>query len=398
VNLVGRLVELDVGPPAHGGSCVARHDGEVFFVRHALPGERVRARVTEQAKRFARADAVEVLRASPHRVEPACPVARPGGCGGCDWQHARLDYQRRLKEAVVSEQLRRLAGIERDIEVEPVVGGGLGWRTRVRFAVDADGRAGFRKARSHEVIPVTHCPIAHPLVEAAGVEGKEWNRASEVEVAASASSGNWLVRTTSRRDDQVRTHHGDHLVELVRGREFRVSAGGFWQVHPGAPAVLTGAVLDGLGVRSGEHALDLYSGAGLFAAVLAEAVGPGGSVVAVESSSIAAADATHNLRDLAWVRVHRAEVARALAGLRGPLDVVVLDPPRAGAGARVVRELCRLTPRAIAYVACDPASLARDLATFAAHGYQLDALRAFDLFPQTHHVECVAIVRPGSPG
>jgi tRNA/tmRNA/rRNA uracil-C5-methylase (TrmA/RlmC/RlmD family) len=398
VSLVGRLLELDVGPPAHGGSCVARHDGQVFFVRHALPGERVRALVTEQAKRFARADAVEVLQASPHRVEQACPVARPGGCGGCDWQHARLDYQRRLKAAVVCEQLRRLAGIEREIEVEPVAGGGLGWRTRVRFAVDAAGRAGFRKARSHEVVPVTHCPIAHPLVEAAGVEAKEWNRASEVEVAASASSGNWLVRTTSRRDAQVRTHHGDHLVEQAGGREFRVSAGGFWQVHPAAPAVLTEAVQTGLAVQIGEHALDLFCGAGLFAAALAEAVGPGGSVVAVESSPVAAVDATHNLRDLAWVRVRRADVARALANLRWPLDVVVLDPPRAGAGARVVAELCRLAPRALAYVACDPASLARDLATFATHGYRLDSLRAFDLFPQTHHVECVAIVRPGSSG
>ena len=386
------LLELEVGSPAHGGSCVARHDGQVVFVRHALPGERVRAVVTERTKSYLRADAVEVLRASANRIEPACPVARPGGCGGCDWQHARLDYQRQLKAAVVVEQLRRLGGIDRDVEVEPLPGDGLGWRTRVRFAVDDAGRAGFRKSRSHEVVPVTHCPIAHSLVEAAGVESKQWNRASEVEVAASASSGNWLVRITRRRDGQLSTHHSDHLVEQVGGRAFRVSAGGFWQVHPAAPAVLTEAVLAGLRVRPGERALDLYSGAGLFAASLAEAVGPTGSVRAIESSRIAADDAAYNLRDLPQVRVRRAEVARALARMRRPVDVVVLDPPRVGAGAAVVGELSRLAPRAIAYVACDPASLARDLAAFTARGYRLDSLRAFDMFPQTQHVECVALI------
>ena len=386
------LLELEVSAPAHGGSCVARHDGQVIFVRHALPGERVRAVVTERTKNYLRADAVEVLRASAHRIEPACPVARPGGCGGCDWQHARLDYQRQLKAAVVAEQLHRLGGIDRHVEVEPLPGDGLGWRTRVRFAVDDAGRAGFRKSRSHEVVPVTHCPIAHPLVEAAGVESKQWNRASEVEVAASASSGNWLVRITRRRDGQLSTHAGDHLLEQVRGRVFRVSAGGFWQVHPAAPEVLTEAVLAGLQVRPGERALDLYSGAGLFAAALAEAVGPTGSVRAVESSRIAADDAAYNLRDLPQVRVRGAGVAQALARMRRPIDVAVLDPPRAGAGAAVVREISRLAPRAIAYVACDPASLARDLASFATRGYRLDSLRAFDMFPQTHHVECVAVL------
>jgi len=161
----------------------------VIFVRHALPGEVVRAKITEVAKSFARADAVEVLQPSAHRVEPPCSVARPGGCGGCDWQHADLDYQRVIKAGIVAEQLRRLAGIERDVVVEALPGGGFAWRTRVRFAVDDQGRAGFRKSRSHEVVAVDHCPIAHPVVEAAGVEAKQWNRASEVEVAGSASSG-----------------------------------------------------------------------------------------------------------------------------------------------------------------------------------------------------------------
>ena len=401
-TLVGAQVELDVGAVAHGGWCVARHEGLVVFVRHALPGERVRARITEQSKRFARAEAVDVLTASPHRVAPRCQVARPDGCGGCDWQHADAAYQRELKAAVVAEQLRRLAGIERDVVVEALPGDGFGWRTRVRFAVDDQGRAGFRKARSHEVIAVDHCPIAHPLVEAAGVETKEWNRASEVEVAASASSGERLLSVTGRRDGVVRVHGGDFLTEEAIGRRWRVSAGAFWQVHPFAAATLGAAVRDGLAPRPGERAVDLYAGVGLFAGLLAQDVGPTGEVIAVESSKLAAADAEFNLADLPQVRVVSSGVVDVLTpggmgldvGAGATADVVVLDPPRVGAGAKVVDGVVALRPRAIAYVACDPAALARDLRTFADAGYPLASLRAFDLFPQTHHVECVAILAP----
>ena len=396
-SLAGTVVDLDVGAAAHGGSCVARHEGQVVFVRHALPGERVRALVTEVSKHFARADAVEILRASPHRIEAPCPVAVPGGCGGCDWQHADLEYQRVIKAGIVAEQLRRLAGIEREVVVEALPGGGFGWRSRVRFAVDDAGHAGFRRSRSHEVVAVGHCPIAHPLVEAAGVESKSWNRASEVEVAASAASGERLVRTTSRRDGVVRTHGAGHLIEEAAGRRWRVSAGGFWQVHPAAADTLASAVMGGLGVHPGERVLDLYAGVGLFAGPLAEAAGVTGVVTAVESSQLAAADAAHNLADLPQVGIVRTEVLKALLAMHEPVGVVVLDPPRSGAGAKVVTEICRLTPRAVAYVACDPAALARDIATFAAAGYSLGALRAFDLFPQTHHVECVAILQRDTP-
>jgi tRNA/tmRNA/rRNA uracil-C5-methylase (TrmA/RlmC/RlmD family) len=392
VSLLGRLVDLDVGAPAHGGSCVARYEGQVIFVRHALPGERVRARVTEVSKHFARADAVEIVQASPHRVVAPCPAARPGGCGGCDWQHADLDYQRAIKAGVVAEQLHRLAGVEPDVVVEALPGGGFGWRTRVRFAVDDAGHAGFRRSRSHEVVPVDDCPIAHPLVEAANVESKHWNRASEVEVAASTSSGLTLLRTTSRRDGGVRTHGPDHLIEQAAGRRWRVSAGGFWQVHPAAADVLSEAVMSGLGARSGERALDLYAGVGLFAAGLAAAVGVTGVVTAVESSALGGADASHNLADLPQVSVVRADVAKALSAMHDLVDRVVLDPPRSGAGGKVVELICRLEPRVIAYVACDPAALARDVATFAKAGYVLGSLRVFDLFPQTHHVECVAMI------
>ncbi len=381
-----------MGPVAHGGHCVARHEGRVLFVRHTAPGERVRARVTEgrEGDRFVRADAVEVLDPSPHRVAPPCPHAGPGLCGGCDWQHVALDEQRRLKAAVVQEQLRRLARLEREVVVEPVPGdaGGLGWRTRVAYAVDASGRAGLRRHRSHEVEPVSWCRIAAPGVVALQVPEDPWPGARSVEAVAAGGGTAVVVTPPGPGPDDV-------VTERAAGRDWRLRATGFWQVHPGAAEVLVAAVLEGLAPREGERVLDLFAGAGLFAGALAPHVGLTGRVVAVEGDRDAVADARANLRDLPQVRVERGDVARVLRreGLHRA-DVVVLDPPRTGAGRDVVAAVAGSGARAVAYVACDPAALARDLAWFAERGYALDALRAFDLFPMTQHVECVAVLRP----
>jgi tRNA/tmRNA/rRNA uracil-C5-methylase (TrmA/RlmC/RlmD family) len=389
------VLELTVSGVAHGGWCVARDPGgRVVFVRHALPGERVRARVTEATTTFARADAIEVLQASPDRVEPRCAHARPGGCGGCDWQHADLAAQRRLKSEVVREQLRRIAGLERDVTVEPVPGDddGLGWRTRVRFSVAPDGTAGLLAHRSHDVVDVGDCPIAHPLVNSAGVTKRRWEVKS-VEVVVAPTSGEHAVVTTPPG-----TTTG-YLRQSAAGRQWRVSPGAFWQVHPGAADTLTEAVLDVLRPRPGDVALDLFCGAGLFAGALAAQVGPEGAVIAVDADRVAVRDARHNLRDMPWARVHVGDVARVLARGWPQPGLAVIDPPRTGVPRRVIERL--LAPpvggglRRVAYVSCDPATLARDIAVFAEHGWRLAGLRAFDAFPMTHHVECVAALNPG---
>ena len=396
---MGTELEVDVGPVAHGGHCVARHEGRVVFVRHALPGERVRALVTEgtATSSYWRADAVAVLAASPDRVEPPCPWAGPGRCGGCDLQHASPEAQRRLKADVVREQLARLAGLDREVVVEEVPGAaeGLGWRTRVRWAVDDAGRPGLRAHRSHEVVPVDRCRIAHPLVDGAGVTGRRWPGVSAVDVSASVATGEVLVLPDGRSAAGAAGAAGAALTERAGGRDFRVTGGGFWQVHPGAAQTLLDAVLDGLEPRPGDHVLDLYCGVGLFTGPLAERVGPGGRVTAVESERQAVADARHNLADLPQVRVEAGRVDHVLRRRHHRrADLVVLDPPRSGAGRAVVRLLSRLGARRIAYVACDPAALARDLKELAATGYRLESLRAYDLFPMTHHVECVAVLGP----
>ncbi|MGW5054474.1 class I SAM-dependent RNA methyltransferase [Actinokineospora sp. NPDC004072] len=382
----GRRVEATIGAVAHGGHCVARVDGRVVFVRHALPGERVVVAITEdKGGSFCRGDAVEVLSAAPGRVAPPCGYAVPGGCGGCDWQHADGPTQRALKASVVAEQLSRLAGIDWPVEVEELPGGLADWRTRARMAVDRSGRAGFRAHRSHRVIPVSYCVIAAPgTVDE--VVTRTWQPGSEVSVSVDSTgrthiaSGETVVGSTEATERAAR-------------RDWRIDAHGFWQVHPDAADLLAEVVADWAEAPDGGCAWDLYAGAGLFASVLAAQVGPEGSVIAVESDRTAAEHGADNLVDLPAVRVFAGKVEDVLTAESLPApDVVVLDPPRKGAGASVVDAIATRTPARIVYVACDPAALARDIALFARHGYQLTALRAFDAFPMTHHVESVALL------
>jgi tRNA/tmRNA/rRNA uracil-C5-methylase (TrmA/RlmC/RlmD family) len=431
---VGQDIEVTIEDVAQGGWCVARPDGlPVMFVRHALPGERVVARVTEVTSKFARADAVRILTSSAERVDAPCPHARPGGCGGCDWQHASLPAQRALKARVITQQLRRLAGIDREVTVEPLPGDvegttatggtpGLGWRTRVQFAVDRDGVAGLRGHRSHRVIDIGDCLIAHRAIRDLDIPGDEWSGATMVDVAVGGaeSTENFAVtviedvggkqkgstqKTESRRSGSGRLPNSKrtlvegraYLAERAAGRLWQVSADGFWQVHPAAADTLSQAVLAALDPKPGDTVLDLYCGAGLFAGVVALLVGPEGAVTGVEFESAAVKSARQNLSDYPWVKFERSDVARAVSeGSLPPARLVIADPPRAGLAREAVDYLTAASATGdrpaerFAYVSCDPATLARDLALLISGGWTLENLRAFDAFPMTHHVECVA--------
>ncbi len=376
---VGDLVgPVTVGAVAHGGHCVARLDGRVVFVRHTLPGETVRLRLTDVSKpRLWRADAVEVIEAAPGRMTPRCPVAGPGLCGGCDWQHASPTTQRELKRAVVAEQLQRLAGIDWSGPIEAVEGDGYGWRTRMRYLADA-GRLGMRAHRSHRVVelPGEGCAISASLPPEPPDDFSGEVIVAGVGAAVSVVADGEVVVGPGLRTEQA------------AGRSYEVAADGFWQVHPAAADTLVAAVLAGLEPRPGERALDLYCGVGLFAGALADA---GVAVHGVESWGPAVSLARANVPEATFAA---ARVDQYLARHRARADLVVLDPPRTGAGPDVVAGVVRLRPRRLAYVACDPAALARDLANFADHGYQVLGIRGFDLFPQTHHIECVAVLAP----
>jgi tRNA/tmRNA/rRNA uracil-C5-methylase (TrmA/RlmC/RlmD family) len=380
---------VEIGPVAHGGHCVARHEGRVIFVRHCLPGERVMIHITDDSHaKFWRADAVEVLEPSPDRVTPPCPIAGPGLCGGCDFQHVELSAQRRLKAAVVAEQLDRLAHLSWDGEVEDIstaeTADGLHWRTRMRYHADPEGRAGLRAHRSHQIIalPELGCPIA--ARDTPSVVDRRWPEGAEL-LAASAGTGRALYV------DKTLTEGTPELTEHAAGRDWTVAADGFWQVHPQAAETLVSAVLAGLAPRPGDKAFDLYCGVGLFAGALADR---GCEVWGVESGHRAVQSARRNLADVAdRIHLSTGRVEQRVAQLPKRTDLVVLDPPRSGAGRGVMQAVLARRPRAVAYVACDPAALARDLATAADLGYAADSIRAFDLFPMTHHVECVAILR-----
>lgn len=368
---VGELIgPIEVGPVAHGGHCVARVDGQVVFVRHALPGELVTARVRDVNRRFARADTVEVLTASEQRVDPPCPNA--GRCGGCDFQHAAPAFQAELKRRVLAEQLQRLAGIDWDgvVEQVPPV---LGSRCRMRFVTTTDGRLGLRAHRSHEVVPLPDggCPLAEPAMPS------DTSAGGEILGVVSAEGGRLFPPDT----DAV-------VTQRVGGRIFTVAANGFWQAHRAAPEVLTAAVVGGLQPEPGERAFDLYCGVGVFAGSLVDA---GCRVWGVEGNKPAIALARTNVPQ---ARFLAGSVERTLARLPGRADLVVLDPPRTGAGRAVMTAIARLRPRAVAYVACDPAALARDLGIARELGLEASSIRGFDLFGMTHHLEAVAILRP----
>ena len=404
---------VEVGAIAHGGHCVSRVDGRVVFVRHALPGEQVVLRITEVASRFARGDAVEAVVAAPQRVSPPCPVA--GRCGGCDFQHVEPAFQAELKRRVLAEQLHRLAGIEWHGEVEQVPPV-LGSRTRMRFVGTGDGRLGLRAHRSHEVVPLPDdgCRIAHPMMpielgETPPVELVEAAPApSPVELVETPPAGSRQARSTGAELRQGRSTEAellgvvsdqggrlvasgsaashDVVTQRVGERTFEVSADGFWQSHLAAAEVLTRAVLRGLQPQPGERAFDLYCGVGVFAGALVDA---GCRVWGVEGNKAAIEHARRNVPPASFFT---GDVGRTLRRLPNRADLVVLDPPRTGAGKAVMTAVARLRPRAIAYVACDPAALARDLGTARGLGYEASEIRGFDLFGMTHHLEAVAIL------
>lgn len=362
-------VEATLEDVAHGGTVVARIDGKATFVTGGLPGERVLVEIREEGKRFDRGTVVEVLDAHPGRIPAPCPVARV--CGGCDWQHAGPELQRELKRRVVAEQLRRLAGVEWEGQVQ-AVDPLWGWRTRMDYRV-SDGRLGLLAGRSHDVValPQGGCPIA------AGAEPDVPAEASRVRVTE-AIEGRTVIA-----DGEVLS--GPAVVtEEVSGRRYEVPADGFWQVHPAAAGVLVDAVRRAVRPQPWEDAVDLYCGVGLFAGALQD---DGCRVLGVEVDRRAVA---HARRNVPGAHFQAASVDRFLSRLPKRTDIVVLDPPRKGAGRTVVEAVAGMRPGRVCYVACDPAALARDLAYFAERGYAPTSIEAFDLFPQTHHVECVA--------
>jgi len=428
------FIDLDITDVAHGGVFVGRHEGRVVFVPDAIPGERVRVRLTDagapgDTRSFWRGEAIEILDASPHRrphVWRAAdvdvpPEQRPGGA---DFGHIRLEHQRELKAHVLSDSLKRIGKLDLPVSLEPVVQDdpdGTGWRTRVGLHVDDEGRVGPFAARSHRVITVEDLPLATPEI-AEAARRLTSARPGRIDLVQPADgrvrviprpetprpprrpAGRRRGRAVPPRPTVTNEAAVEVVVEDVGGRPFRVDAGGFWQVHRLAAQSLTELVASELrdagSVDPDAWHLDLYGGVGLFAATLGELGGPSTRISTVESDPRATEHAGENLAEWVGARAETARVDRWIAWLEDEASdvqrerlsrgVVLLDPPRSGAGRQVVEGVAALGPATVVYVACDPVALARDLATFRTAGYETSHVAALDLFPNSHHIEAVA--------
>ena len=373
---------------AHGGEAVGRMpDGKTVFVAHAIPGEQVSVRVVEDRKRWCRAELVEVLVPSEDRVTGPCPYFGPGKCGGCTLQHIAPHRRRTLQRQVVVDQLERLGGIPNPPVDEMVAAGDYGYRSRARFSANDTGALGFRRHASHDVVPVDRCLLLDDATHAARqAAGDAWAEAEFVEVRTGVEGQS--VLSTAGRSTTVAAGD-DVLTEEVEGLRYRVSATSFFQANRAGAGALVRLVREGAGVEAGTTVLDLYAGVGLFAVALQR---DGAVVTAVEGHAAAAADARANLGEAATVV--ESPVERALRDLAGrSFDVVVLDPPRKGAGGTVIEAVAELAAQTIVIVACDPAALGRDAGVLARQGWALQRAVPVDQFAQTGHIEVVATFR-----
>jgi tRNA/tmRNA/rRNA uracil-C5-methylase (TrmA/RlmC/RlmD family) len=396
---IGEIFTVEIEKVAHGGHFIARHEGVVIFVRHAIPGEIVEVEITALEKSFVRAEIKAIIEPSGHRVLAPCQFAHPGGCGGCDFQHIESAHQRQLKSDVIAEQFARIAKMEIDVEVEEV-SSSLQWRTRYAATTNNQSELGFKGTRSHEVVPISHCPVLIPEIDFETISRVVIKPSSRVEVALS-SRGERTISLSPIRSNRLEKNPP---VEIVEGHsalhyevqtssgplKFQVSQGSFWQSNVNAPETLVEAVRGFAQTREGDHIIDLYGGVGLFAKALIAGIGESGRIDLVEASASATRDAQQNFRDYRNVTVHRGDVAQLISHFESA-DIVLLDPPRTGAGADVLSAIAEMAPRSIIYIACDPAALARDTGYLRDFGYQLHSIRAFDLFPMTHHIESVAL-------
>ena len=405
--------ELELTSIAHGGAALGRHEGRVIFVPYALPGETVRVEITEDKGRYAFARPVQVLAPAPDRVEPPCPYFGPAGCGGCQWQHVDYTAQLRLKAGIVADQLSRIGGIA-DPVVRPTLPDRSGWayRNHAQFHPAPGEGLGFQGALAGPVIPIDECLILHPLLsDLYAMLDLDLPDLLRLSLRAGTESGD-LMLVFEMADDlppaleidlpvscvlllsdgqHANLIGNNHITDTVADHTFRISAPSFFQVNTSQAAQLVRLVTGYLDLRGGETVLDAYCGVGLFAAHLA---GHAGLVVGVEVAPAAVADLLENTAGMDNVEIVEGPVEAVLPDLDVPLDAAVVDPPRAGVDRFALDALVARHPGRIVYVSCDPATLARDAKRLARAGYSLVEVQPVDMFPQTYHVESVALFVP----
>ncbi len=406
-------IRLTLEQMAHGGEAIGRHEGKVIFVPFGIPGEIVDIEVVEDRSSYARGRIQNVVSPSPVRREPPC--AHFGECGGCHFQHMSYEAQLQFKAEIVRDQLRRIGKIENP-PVRPTIPSPdpLGYRNQVQFSVTPDGRLGFQAMRSHRVVPITRCWIAHPMLqelyEALDIEGLALRRLT---LRCGVRTGDRMVIFETEGDElpvletdlrvslvlltedekTVPLIGLDYLTEEVGGFLFRISAPSFFQTNTAVAEQIVHRVVEWSDLHGTEAVLDAYCGVGLFTAHLAPFAR---RVVGIEAHPAAVADAQHNLARFPHVEIRAGTVEAVAPTLEEPFEVVVVDPPRTGCSREALEALLRLAPRRWIYVSCDPATLARDARRILDAGYQLREVQPFDMFPQTYHIETVSLFEKGA--
>lgn len=385
------MTDLEITRMAHGGEGIAELDGRVVFVRGAYPGDVVRVRLTQDKKRFARAEVTEVLTPGPLRVEQACPAAA-AGAGCCDFGDLNPEAETGLKADILLSQLTRLGRVSEppapELHPLPPV---RGWRTRVRLGVDKQGRAGFRAHGSHEIISVPCTQVVPGLVD--DLLDRTYTPGAEIVAVRDSAGQRHVVETRraprGRRVEKVQQvlEGSGTVTEHADGHTFHFPATGFWQAHVAAPDAYTTLVREWLAdLPAGEGVgWDLYGGVGLFVPALTSALGDGAVIHSVDYST----SARNQEFDGHRVEWHNTLVEKAIGSLPAP-RVVVLDPPRTGAGDEVVAGVAKQNPERVIHVGCDPATFSRDVAAWGEAGYRLTRLAVLNAFPGTHHFEVMA--------
>ena len=339
---------------------------------------------------MAHGDAVKILSESSDRVKPTCNHAYPDGCGGCDFQHIEISAQKDFKLEVIRDQFMRIAKIEVDPEmVSAKPSDGLHWRTRFDFAVSENGKAGLFSSKTKKVVEIDECSIALKDINNSEIFSKKWNGSDRVRVAVSSSNQINISRGKKTIDGPKK------IREIVGENIYDISPQSFWQSHTQAPSVLINLTIDFMKLNPGDIVCDLYGGVGLFTMPITKKIGNDGHVHLVELSNHSVRDASKIFKDYNNVTIHRGSVDRKLPNIDN-IDIIVLDPPRSGAGKIVVDQIISKKPRAVVYISCDPASLARDAKFLQDSGYELEKINAIDLFPMTHHVECIVRFIPSA--